>query len=69
MEDIPLSTSFPGSLFQRLREAEKIDPGNEVVPLWVRVILEKCNMEIIAYGKRRSNVVKCVPHVEHRDAS
>ena len=25
------TTSFPGSLFQRLREAEKRDPGNEVV--------------------------------------
>ena len=24
-------TSFPGSLFQRLREAEKRDPGNELV--------------------------------------
>ena len=26
-----MTTSFPGSLFQRLREAEKRDPGNEVV--------------------------------------
>ena len=25
-----VTTSFPGSLFRRLREAEKRDPGNEV---------------------------------------
>ena len=40
----------PGSLFQRLREAEKRDPGNEVVSVFAQLfkssLNQKCNFQI-----------------------
>ena len=56
IKTVPVTTSFPGSLFssslgrslfQRPREEEKRDPGNEVVPVsdssWPEIILSKQN--------------------------